>query len=64
MTLMNMTSVTKLKQKIKKLQTERSQLHDEIKKLKLEADGKALRLEEEIGNLRQEAESLRELIIP
>ena len=57
-----MTPLYELKKKIEKLQTEKTQLYEEIKRLKLEADGKALTLENEIDSLRQEAESLRELI--
>jgi len=62
--LMKMLPIKELKKKIKKLQTERTQLNDKIKKLKLEADGKALKLEKEISSLREETESLRELIAP
>jgi len=57
MMLMKMLPINELKKKIKKLQTERTQLNDEIKKLKLEADGKALKLEKEIGSLREETKS-------
>ncbi|MCJ7613673.1 hypothetical protein MUO71_02750 [Candidatus Bathyarchaeota archaeon] len=57
-----MLSVNKLKQKIGKLETERDNLKDEIKKLKLEADGKALMLEREVEDLAEEAEALRQLI--
>ena len=59
---MKMLSVNKLKQKIGKLETERDNLKDEIKKLKLEADGKALMLEREVEDLAEEAEALRQLI--
>jgi len=64
MVLMKMLPIKEFKKKIKKLQTERTQLNDKIKKLKLEADGKALKLEKEISSLREETESLRELIAP
>ena len=59
---MKMLPVNKLKQKIKKLETKRANLKDEIKKLRLEADGKALMLEREVEDLAEEAESLRQLI--
>ena len=57
-----MLPVNKLKQKIGKLETERDNLKDESKKLKLEADGKALMLEREVEDLAEEAEALRQLI--
>ena len=59
---MKMLPVNKMKQKIEKLETERDNLKDEIKKLRLEADGKALMLEREVEDLAEEAESLRQLI--
>ena len=57
-----MMPVKNLIEKIEKLQTERTQLNDEIKRLKLEADGKTLMLEKEISTLKEETKSLRELI--
>lgn len=57
-----MPPIKELKKKIKKLQTERTQLNDKIKKLKLEADGKALNLEKELCSIREETQSIRELI--
>ena len=63
MPLIKILPIKELKKKIKKLQTERTQLNDEIKKLKLEADGKALKQEKEVGSLREETESLRDLIV-
>jgi len=45
MTLIKMLPIKELKKKIKKLQNERTQLNDKIMKLKLDADGKALKLE-------------------
>lgn len=62
MKLITMMPVNKLLEKIEKLQTERTQLDNEIKRLKLEADGKTLMLEKEISTLKEEAQSLRELI--
>ncbi len=59
---MKMMPINELKKKIEKLETERTCLADEIKKLMLEADGKALRLEKEIGCLKEEVDSLRELV--
>ena len=62
MTLIKMMTINELMNKIEKLQTEKTQLNNEIKRLKLEADGKTLMLKKEISTLREEAESLRELI--
>lgn len=62
MTLIKMMTINELMNKIEKLQTEKTQLNNEIKRLKLEADGKTLMLKNEINTLREEAESLRELI--
>ena len=62
MTLIMMMTVNQLIEKIEKLQTERAQLRNEIKRLKLEANGKTLMLEKEISTLREETESLKELI--
>jgi len=62
MELMKILPLNELKKKIKQLQTEKTHLTEEINKLRLEANGKALRLEKETGSLREEAESLRELI--
>ena len=45
---MKMVSVKRLIKKIKKLQSEKSQLHDELKQLKFEVNGKALKLEQEV----------------
>ena len=59
-----MLIIKELKKKIKKLQNEKTQLNDKIMKLKLEADGKALKMEKEIFGLREEIESIRELIPP
>lgn len=46
-----MIPLNELKKKINKLQTERSALNDEIKKLKQEANGKVMKLKQEIGSL-------------
>jgi len=46
-----MPATNKLRQKIKKLETERTTLKNEIKKLRLEADGKALMLEQKVEGL-------------
>jgi len=51
--LMKMISVQNLIKKIKKLQSEKSQLHDELKQLKLEVNGKALKLEQEVDSLEE-----------
>ena len=57
-----MMTINELMNKIEKLQAEKTQLNNEIKRLKLEADGKTLMLKNEINTLREEAESLRELM--
>lgn len=62
MTLIKMMTINELMNKIEKLQSEKTQLNNEIKRLKLEADGKTLMLKNEINKLREEAESLRELM--
>lgn len=62
MTLIKMMTINELMNKIEKLQAEKTQLNNEIKRLKLEADGKTLMLKNEINTLREEAESLRELM--
>ena len=59
---MKMVSVKSLIQKIKKLQSEKSQLHDELRRLKVEVNGKALKLEREVGNLKEETSLLRGLV--
>ena len=46
-----MMPLDEVKKKINKLQTQRSSLKDEFKKLKQEADGKVMKLEQEIGCL-------------
>jgi uncharacterized protein (UPF0335 family) len=62
MRLMKMMLLTELKEKIEQLETERTHLANEIKKLQIEADKKALDLQKEIGCLKEEADSLRELL--
>jgi len=59
--LMKMISVQNLIKKIKKLQSEKSQLHDELKQLKLEVNGKALKLEQEVDSL-EETNLLQNLV--
>ena len=44
-----MMPLDEVKKKINKLQTQRSSLNDELKNLKQEADGKVMKLEQEIG---------------
>lgn len=57
-----MMSIHELKKKIEHLETERTHITDEIKKLQIEADKKAVNLQKEIGCLKEEADSLRQLI--
>jgi uncharacterized small protein (DUF1192 family) len=60
--MIKMLPLDELKKKIEKLQTERAILNDEIDRLKLEADEKSLQLQQEIGSLKDEANSLKEIL--
>ena len=51
-----------LRERIKTLETERANLMIEIDKLRKVAESKATALESEVGMLREEAKSLRELL--
>ena len=57
-----MTSLNELKAKIEKLQAERTELIDELKNLKQLANEKTQKLEQEITNLREDAEHIREIL--
>ena len=58
-----MQSLNDLREKIQKLETERSQLKTEIENLQKAAEIRAAALEEEIEELRDEAKTLRELLV-
>ena len=57
-----MTSLNELKTKIEKLQAERAELSDEVKKLKQLANEKTQKLEQEITSLREDADHIREIL--
>ncbi len=57
-----MQTLKNLREKIKTLETERSNLMVEIEKLKEAADSKVAALESEVGMLREEVKSLRDLL--
>ena len=58
-----MPATNKIRQKIKKLETERTTLKKEITKLRLEAEGKTLMLEQKVKGLAEKADSLRQLML-
>ena len=60
---MKMPATNKLRQKIKTLETERTTLKNEIAKLRLEAEGKTLMLEQKVKGLAEKADSLRQLML-
>lgn len=51
-----------MSEKIEKLEEEKTQLLEEVKLLRKEAEGKALSLECEVAVLREEAESLKKML--
>jgi hypothetical protein len=57
-----MQSTTELKQKILALEKERSQLTVEVDLLRKAAESRAAALEGEVGQMRETARSLRELV--
>jgi len=57
-----MQTLKNLREKIKTLETERSNLMIEIEKLRKVAESRAVALESEVGMLREEVKSLRELL--
>jgi uncharacterized protein (UPF0335 family) len=57
-----MLSLYELLQKIEELEQEKTQLLENIKELRREAEGKAIALECEIAVLKDEAETLRKMI--
>jgi predicted nucleic acid-binding Zn-ribbon protein len=57
-----MQTLTNLRDKIRTLETERSNLMVEIEKLRKVAESRAIALEGEVSMLREEAKSLRDLL--
>ena len=57
-----MVTLKNLAEKIESLETEKTRLMEEVKKLRKEAEGKVIALECEVAVLREEAESLRKMI--
>ena len=57
-----MQTIKSLKEKITKLQTEKSSLMSEIETLRKTAEARVTTLETEVGQMREEAKSLRELL--
>ena len=57
-----MVTLKNLREKIEKLESEKTELLAEVKKLRREAEGKAVALECEVAVLREEAESLKKML--
>ena len=57
-----MVTLNNLREKIENLENEKTKLLEEIKKLRKEAEGKAVALECEVAVLREEAESLKKML--
>ncbi len=57
-----MVTLKNLREKIENLENEKTKLLEEIKKLRKEAEGKAVALECEVAVLREEAESLKKML--
>ncbi|UCC58666.1 MAG: hypothetical protein JSW14_01740 [Candidatus Bathyarchaeum sp.] len=57
-----MTTLRSLREKIQKLESEKADLMAVIEELKEKAETKATALEEEVAKLREEAESLKEML--
>jgi predicted nucleic acid-binding Zn-ribbon protein len=57
-----MVTLKDLREKIDTLESERIKLREEVKKLRKEAEGKAVALECEVAVLREEAESLKKML--
>jgi len=51
-----------MREKIEKLEEEKTQLVEDVKALRKEAEGKAISLECEVAVLREEAESLKKML--
>jgi predicted nucleic acid-binding Zn-ribbon protein len=57
-----MVTLKNLREKIEKLESEKTKLLAEVEKLRKEAEGKAVALECEVAVLREEAESLKKML--
>jgi predicted nucleic acid-binding Zn-ribbon protein len=57
-----MQTLKELKEKIAALETERAKLLSEVYELRKAAEAKVAALEGEVGTMRQEAQSLRDLL--
>ena len=57
-----MVTLKSLREKIEKLESEKTELLAEVQRLRKEAEGKAVALECEVAVLREEAESLKEML--
>ena len=57
-----MTTLRSLREKIQKLESEKADLMAVIEDLKEKAETKATSLEEEVAQLREEAESLKKML--
>jgi predicted nucleic acid-binding Zn-ribbon protein len=57
-----MVTLKNLREKIENLENEKTKLLEEVKKLRKEAEGKAVALECEVAVLREEAESLKKML--
>ena len=57
-----MLTLKNLREKIEGLESEKTELKAEIERLRKEAEGKAVALECEVAVLREEADSLKEMI--
>jgi predicted nucleic acid-binding Zn-ribbon protein len=57
-----MVTLKNLRENIENLENEKTKLLEEIKKLRKEAEGKAVALECEVAVLREEAESLKKML--
>jgi len=57
-----MVTLKNLREKIENLESEKTKLLEEVKKLRKEAEGKAVALECEVAVLREEAESLKKML--
>jgi uncharacterized protein (UPF0335 family) len=57
-----MLTLREMTEKIEKLEDEKTQLQEEVKLLRKQAEGKAIALECEVAVLREEAESLKKML--
>jgi uncharacterized protein (UPF0335 family) len=57
-----MVTLKKLREKIERLESEKTELLAEVERLRKEAEGKAAALECEVAVLREEAESLKKML--